>query len=197
MSAWAVPEIERALQKGLIPDSLIGRNIDLTRPITRVEFAGVAVKAFEYMSGTQLSATIINPFNDTTDMDARKAHNAGIMVGVSDTRFDPQSPLNREQCATALTRVYKRHSIPGWSFANDSEGLLQFAWQARFADDGEISSWARESVYFMAANGIIRGIGDNRFAPRNITAEQEARGYATATREQAIAIALRMVEALR
>ena len=67
---------------------------------------------------------------------------------------------------------------------------------ARFADDADISGWAKDSVYFMAANKIINGVGDNRFAPRNITTDQEARGYANATREQALAIAVRMVENL-
>ena len=49
----------------------------------------------------------------------------------------------------------------------------------------------------MAANGIIKGYDDNRFAPRNITTEEQAIGYANATREQALAIAVRMVENLK
>ena len=39
------------------------------------------------------------------------------------------------------------------------------------------------------ANVIIKGIGGNRFAPKNTTAAQEAEGYANATREQDLAIA--------
>ena len=49
----------------------------------------------------------------------------------------------------------------------------------------------------MAANGIINGMGGNLFAPRNMTPDQEALGYANATREQALAIAVRMVENLK
>ena len=67
---------------------------------------------------------------------------------------------------------------------------------AAFADDAEISGWARDSVYFMAANKIINGMGNNRFVPRNTTSEQQAKGYANATREQALAIAMRMVKNL-
>ncbi|MBQ3078323.1 MAG: S-layer homology domain-containing protein, partial [Clostridia bacterium] len=66
---------------------------------------------------------------------------------------------------------------------------------APFADDADISDWARNSVYFMAANGII--LGDNNiFSPRAVTGEQQAAGYANATREQALLIAVRMVEKL-
>jgi hypothetical protein len=63
-----------------------------------------------------------------------------------------------------------------------------------FDDDKYISNWAKESVYFMAAKGIILGIGNNLFAPRAVTDVQEAAGYALTTREQAIIMALRMVE---
>ena len=51
-------------------------------------------------------------------------------------------------------------------------------------------------MYFMAANGIIQGVGSNMFAPRAATSAQQAAGYATATREQALAIAVRMAENL-
>jgi len=49
----------------------------------------------------------------------------------------------------------------------------------------------------MFANGIIRGVGDNKFAPKNTTNDEEARGYANATRQQALIIAVRMVENLK
>ena len=79
----------------------------------------------------------------------------------------------------------------------DSQFRLDYKMPSPFADDADISSWARDSVYFMAANGIINGIGNNLFAPRNTTTEQEATGYANATREQALAIAVRMVRNLK
>nr|MCR5353784.1 S-layer homology domain-containing protein [Clostridiales bacterium] len=55
----------------------------------------------------------------------------------------------------------------------------------------------KPSVYFMAANGIINGIGDGLFAPKATTDAEAAIGYAQATREQALAIATRMVKNLR
>jgi len=48
----------------------------------------------------------------------------------------------------------------------------------------------------MAANDIIKGTGNNMFSPRATTPEEEARNYATATREQALVITVRMVENL-
>ena len=49
----------------------------------------------------------------------------------------------------------------------------------------------------MAANSIINGMEDNKFAPKNTTSAEEAQHYANATREQALAIAVRMVDNLK
>ena len=194
-SDWAGNEVKEAEEEDLIPDSLI--NKDLTLPITRAEFAGVSVKVYENLSNTKALPAVINPFTDTADLDVLKAYNVGVTNGIGDELFAPDSLLNREQCATMLTRVFKRATMPGWTLETDSRFSLSYDQPAPFADDREISGWARDSVYFMAANQIINGIGNNTFAPKNMTPEQEALGYANATREQALAIAVRMVRNLK
>lgn len=112
-------------------------------------------------------------------------------------KFNPDALLNREQAATMLARVFKKVSMPGWTLGNDAEFPLQYIKPEPFADDNKISDWAIDSVYFMAANKIIQGVGDNMFAPKNVTDDEEMRGYANATREQALIIAMRMVENLK
>jgi len=193
MSDWAPPEIENAAKSLLIPDSLISDGMNYTKPITRAEFAGIAVKIYERLTGKNIRIAKMNPFIDTNDEDVLKAYNAGIMIGYTNTIFEPDIYLNREQCATVLVRVYKKVRMSGWTFAYDAEYPLEFDWPAPFADDTLISDWAKESVYFMASHELIKGMGGNLFAPRNTTDAEEAAGYATATREQAIAIAIRMV----
>jgi len=195
-SPWATEELQEAAAMGLIPDSLINPSIDYTQPISRVEFAGIAVRTYEILANTTVLPAVTNPFTDTQSLDALKAFNAGIMVGTSATEFAPDVLLNRESCATALTRVFKRATMPGWTLATDADFPLTFTRPSTFADDADISTWARESVYFMVANGIIQGVGNNSFAPRAITSEQEAHGYAQATREQALIIAVRMINNL-
>ena len=144
---------------------------------------------------------LCNPFTDTKDIEVLKAYQVGITTGTSATTFHPDTLLNREQAATMLTRVYKKISIDGWEMSKDGEfadtfnGL--FSMPAPFADDAQISDWAKPSVYFMAANGIINGVGNNTFAPKATTDAEIAIGYAQATREQALAIATRMVKNLK
>lgn len=96
-----------------------------------------------------------------------------------------------------LARTFKRATMPGWTMEQDASYPLSYTKPAPFADDAQIALWAKDSVYFMAANGIIGGVGNNRFAPTNVTTAQQAAKYANATREQALAIAVRMVENLK
>ena len=194
-SDWAQAELAQAAQLGLIPESL--KDADLTQPITRAEFAAVSVKVYEALSGEPVAVPAANPFTDTNDPEVLKAFGVGVTNGMSETTFVPNALLNREQAATMLTRVYKKVSIPGWTLETDGQaGALTYDKGAPFADDADISEWAKDSVYFMAANGIINGMGDNIFAPKATTPAQEAVGYAQATREQALLIAVRMVNNL-
>ena len=197
-SDWALAELAEADKLGLIPDSL--KDADLTAPITRAEFAAVSVRVYQALSGEQATPAAENPFTDTADAEVLKAYAVGVTTGTSAATFEPDTLLNREQAATMLTRVYKKVSIDGWEMSKDGafaevfNGM--FTMPPLFADDAVISDWAKPSVYFMAANGIINGVGENLFAPRATTDAETAMGYAQATREQALAIATRMVRNL-
>lgn len=190
-SSWATPAMQKAADMGLIPDIL--RTADLTKPITRKEFAAVCVKAYENLSGEQTTPAAKNPFKDTSDTEVLKAYNFGLMIGVSADKFDPDAVLNREQAATALTNVLKRAYLP----QDGKTYTLNFVQPKPFSDDAKISDWAKPSVYFMVANGVITGMPNNIFAPRNTTTAETAIHYADATREQALVIAVKMVENLK
>jgi hypothetical protein len=194
-STWAQGELEKANAYGLIPDMLKGQ--DLAKPITRREFAAVSVKLYENLTGTKATPAATNPFTDTNDVEVLKAYNVGITAGTAADKFSPNVLLNREQAATMLTRVLKAAYIQGWTLATDGNYTLNFTMPAKFADDAKISDWAKPSVYFMAANSIIAGTGNNMFSPRATTAAEAAVNYASATREQALAIAVRIVDNLK
>ncbi len=194
-SPWAKEEIDQAYDKGLVPDVL--KDVDLRKPITRAEFAAVSVKVYEALSGTDALPATENPFIDTNDLDVLKAYNIGCVKGISSNQFAPDVLLNREQAATMLTRVFKRTTKPSWTIDTDDSFTLEYSKSFVFSDDADISNWAKDSVYFMVANNIINGMGNNMFAPKNLTDAQNAIGYANATREQALIIAVRMVNNLR
>lgn len=190
-SDWAKEELKKAEEMDLIPEALLTE--DLTGDITRAEFAAVSVKLYEKISG-ETAEESDNPFTDTDDEYVIKAYNLGITTGTSETEFSPENLLNREQAASMLTRVYKKVTLKDWSIDKDADFTLEYEQPEKFSDDELISDWAVDSVYFMASKGIIKGIGDNKFAPKNITEEEKASGYANASREQAIIMAVRMAE---
>ena len=198
-SNWALPYVEQADALGLIPDCLAGQ--DLSRQITRQEFAAVAVKIYESLSDTKAIPVAVNPFTDCSDPEVLKGYNIGITNGTAADKFSPNEILNREQLATMLTRIYKKVALQGWTLATDGSYNEQFktmfAMPAAFADDSAISAWAKDSVYFMKSQGIIDGVGSNLFAPKHGTTAGEAAGYGLATREQALKIAVGMVTNLK
>jgi len=194
-SGWVKAELEKAHELNIIPEAFFG--VDLIKPITRAEFAAVSVKLYENLTGKKATPASPNPFTDTNDVEVLKAYNIGLMAGTSADKFSPNVLLNREQAVTMLVRALKAAYIPGWTLATDNHFTLNFTQPAKFADNDKISEWAKPSVYFAAANNIIPGTGNNMFSPRATTAAEEAANYASATRELALAIAVRMVDNLK
>lgn len=181
-SDWAKPELEKATEYGLIPDSLNGA--DMTKPITREEFAEVAIKLYEKTTGFTPDIKVSNPFIDTKNPEILKAYQIGITDGTSPTTFDPNKLINREQVATMLSRAI-RIMVPAADFS--------IGGAPTFNDEKNISNWALEHVKYMSKIGIIKGDNGN-FMPKAITSAQKAEGYANTTREQAIAMGVRTFE---
>ena len=181
-SQWATEELKKADDAGLIPQSLKGE--DMTKPITREEFAELAVKLYENAMGVQSTPASPNPFTDTANPEILKAFKLGVTNGISATEFAPKELTNREQVATMLSRTI-RAIAPGADYGT--------AGAPSFSDQNEISSWALDHVLFMARLGIIKGT-DGKFMPKATTSSQKASGYATTTREMAIAMSVRSFE---
>lgn len=196
-SAWADDELTRAQEKGLIPEVLYDQ--DLTRPITRAEFAAVAVQLYEKWTGESVQGGV-TPFVDVAGnaglRDIQKAYQLGVAVGTSATTFEPNINIPREQLATMLCRVYKCIALEGWTYERDSLYQLDTGGVALFADHAKISDFALQSVYFMVKHNVMAGIGNNIFAPKATTSQEQALGYALATREQALVMSLRSLENL-
>lgn len=174
VDTWALELVNEAIAANLVPNSL---GNDLRTNITREQFAGVAVKLYEAMSGATIQTPPLadNKFTDTSNVDVRKAYTMGFVSGTSTTTFSPNSPLTREQSAVILSNVYKALG-----------GVINARNPGTFADDVAISNWARNAVYFMSENGIVSGVGNNTFDPQGKTQSQAA-----------LIIALKMLQNLK
>lgn len=169
--SWARSEVERAVRDGIVPASLQDNYKDT---ITRAQFAALAVKLYEAMSGETAPAPGENPFSDTSDPVVIQANALGIVKG-SGGKFSPDNPVTRQEVALMLCRVYTKLG-----------GTIPQAADTSFADNSEISPWVglKDAIAFMADKGIVTGSG-GWFRPKGNASIQEA-----------IAIARRMFETL-
>ena len=164
-SAWAHDDIARAIELRLVPQNLQSA---FTQPITRAEFAALAVALYEAVTGEEIIGRM--EFNDTADINVQKMGYLGVVTGVGGGNFAPNQSLTREQAAVMLARLSSAISQP-LPQANPT-----------FADNANISAWAFEAVGQMQASGIMGGVGGNNFSPSG--------AY---TREQSIVTILRLI----
>jgi hypothetical protein len=194
VSDWAAPEIETAFENNLIPGIML--DFDLTQKVNRGEFAAIALQLYDVLIQGETALSSNCPFidinGDVNEQAIKKAYGIQITAGTSNNTFEPIAFINREQLATMLCRVVKKYGFKDWTLETDDEYYLNTTGAKIFDDDGDISDWAKPSVYFMSLYGIVQGVDETHFAPKNTTTQQEASGYASATREQAIILAQRI-----
>lgn len=168
-SSWAVQELDRALEYGLITDKIRG---EMNAPITREEFCEVIMALYENMAG-KVVADDKGVFTDTNNPQVYKANKLGIVNGVGNNRFDPNALTNREQVAVMIYRAIKA-MLPYTDFSADGA--------ESFSDEKTISEWAYEPVMFMNKNGLLKG-SSGKVDPKGVT-----------TREQAVLMVVRTYE---
>lgn len=194
VSAWAKNDMDAAYKDGMLPETMVG--FDFTKTVNRSEFAAIAIQVYNALTNANMPLPNYCPFNDISgdinEKSIKQAFNLTITNGVSDVSYAPKSNLTREQLATMLCRVIKKHKFEGWTLDTDDEYYLNTDGVKLFDDDSEISPWARPSIYYMVLHNIINGMGDNRFVPRGDVSLGEAQSAGIATREQAVIIAHRM-----
>ena len=87
----------------------------------------------------------------------------GIIYGKTVDKFAPSDLLTREEAATILFRLIDKVH-PDWA-------AHQVYYE--FKDSADISDWAKDSIQIICNMGIMNGIGNNKFAPKdNFTTEQ-------------------------
>ncbi len=72
----------------------------------------------------------------------------GIVNGISDTKFDPNSNISREQICVMMVRYME---FSGICLRNDSPAVT-------FKDSAKIAGWAKDAVTACQRGGIINGI---------------------------------------
>ena len=170
---WAADNILFAASRGLLSgtsDTTFSPNTGMTR--------GMFVTALGRLAGINPDSYKTGKFTDVK-ADAYYAPYVNwaaqndIVEGVTATTFAPDTNINREQMAVIMANYAKK-------LGYDLPKTLQ---AVTFADNAQISSWAKNAVRAMQQAGILAGKNGNKFDPKG-----------TATRAEIATILRRFVE---
>ena len=95
-------------------------------------------------------------FKDTSLESVTWCYENGVVNGMSETRFEPNGRITREQIAAMLFRYAKVCKMD-----MELKGDL-----SQFTDCGEISDWALDSLEWANGAGLINGMGDGTLNPK-------------------------------
>ena len=155
---WANTAVETLADRNVIngyPDNTFkGDNT-----VTREEFVKMAVSAFGVVKGDGQ----VKAFTDVASSFWAKSYieiavSAGVVNGVSDTKFGVEQPVTRQDAAVIIARILK---------LADSQGKA-------FLDDAKIADYAKNAVAAMSSKGIINGYEDGTFRPVDLLSRAEA-----------------------
>ena len=158
--AWYAPAVQTCAEQGLFQGTsptTFSPELSMTR--------GMLVTVLGRMENIDPTQADASGFMDVPE-DAYYAGyvvwaaRSGIVAGVSDSVFEPERGISRQEICTIV------HRYLVWKDVS-----LQTVPSAQFADDAQIAEWAKESVYVCRSAGIVSGVGDNHFAP-NVAARR-------------------------
>ncbi len=156
---WAKEAVEELYKKGIIAgygDGIFNPN----NSITRAEFIKLLVEAIGVdteKSGEEFADVNKDAWYRTYVNAARAA---GLVNGDYYNCFNPNELITREDMAVMIYRCY---GING-----------EISYPLDFADAGSVSEYAKEAVAFLNNKGIVNGVGNGKFAPKNTATRAQA-----------------------
>ena len=163
-SRWSYPYIKELYDAGVVSGTS-ATTFEPTAVVTRAQF----VTMLAGLQGADVSAYTSGKF---TDVPANAwyapyvnwAAENGVVYGVSDTEFAPDAEITRQDMAVMLYRYAGQFGI---QLGTGTPAIT-------FTDEADIAGYALPAVQALQRAGVISGMPDGSFRPRD-----------TATREQA------------
>jgi hypothetical protein len=159
---WASEPVKALCESNVI-NGVGGNRFEPDRAVRREEFVKMIVLAFDF----EIPQNQELQFVDVSDDDWAASYiisavSNGIITGETETIFGYGKPITREDAAVILYRVANMKNIV--AAANDSS----------FTDYEMVSGYAKTAVANMSGAGIINGMGDGTFMPKEITNRAQA-----------------------
>lgn len=173
---WAVSSIQEAASRSLLPYELTN---NYSSYISREYFCKllgnfIAVTAgYSSIENYMIYNNIpydTGAFADCVGRDSSICilYALGIVNGKGGVYFDPEGVITREEAAKLVTETANKFIF------------VRTNYQLRYADENQISDWAQFYVRWVTDKGIMSGVDNSNFAPKDYYTQQQA--IATITR---------------
>lgn len=163
--SWAKEAIEGLYKKGIV-NGTAKNEFSPDKNVTRAEFSKMASLNFKISQSSE------NVFSDVPENSwytgyVNGLYKAGMVNGVGENMFAPESFIKREDIFVMVYRILKADE-------NGTEKVREFS-SARFSDFDTVSDYAKEGIIALYEYGIINGdngyINPHAFATRAQTAK--------------------------
>ncbi|RAU96384.1 DNRLRE domain-containing protein [Paenibacillus sp. YN15] len=133
---------------------------------TRAEFTALLVRTLGLQADGKAAVFADVSSDSWYAREVEAASAAGLVTGVTESLFEPDAYLTREQMAVLLTRAYEY--LQGRSIAAANHEL------DGYKDRADVSEWALEQVNKAVSAGLMGGKGADEFDPKTDTTRVES-----------------------
>ena len=181
ISSWAREDVLKAQEAGIVL-----KKGDFQEPITREEFADIALRFVLYQSEMQQPAMSgiydyyirkhieggLKSFPDTRkDSAANIAYTLGMVRGGDDGTYRPEDLITRQEAAVLLANVYEFCS--GQSEEPEEESRKKAFLTEKYSDGKDIGTWASAGAEMMTRWDVMHGMEDGSFRPQGIYTREQ------------------------
>lgn len=159
---WARGQVERLAELGIV-DGYLDGSFRPNDSINRVEFVTMLTRSVHLQAQGGLT---IADFIDYEQIPVwarpyvADAVSAGVVVGYADRSFRATNNITRAEMATMVMKSTGKPVISDRS--------------STFADEAQMPSWAQPFIVAATEIGLVKGRGNNKFSPNELTTRAEA-----------------------
>ncbi|NQX67245.1 discoidin domain-containing protein [Paenibacillus alba] len=161
---WAQKDVENLASKMVI-DGTTDRTYTPEMQVTRAQFAALLVRGLGLPTETTPSVFTDVAATQWYASEVGTATKYGLVQGVGEGRFNPDELITREQMVVMMMKAV--HLVQGES----KPGAVA---NTRFADQDQLSDYARSAVAEATSKGLVHGKTETTFAPQDAATRAEA-----------------------
>ena len=162
--SWYYEAVDYAFRNSLFQGTT-ETTFEPNTPMTRAMFVQLAANMSDVSDSDEYPRP---PFKDTVpnawySIAVAWAYSNELVLGTSETTFEPNTAITREQMCVFLMKYAKY--IKFEPELDESKEV--------FSDNAEISAWAKDAVAYCQKAGFVSGVGGNRFNPQGTASRAE------------------------